>query len=285
MATVAPAHAATVTDCTSDGAVPIAGGAYVYQQNVRSAEGQQCVQVDDETGAFTVTSASFNLPTNGPAATYPSVFKGCRWGACTSDSGMPVRVDRIGSATTSWDTTGVDAGAYDVAYDLWFNSTPTTTGQPDGSEVSIWLSNRGGVQPFGAKVATATVAGKQWDVWVGQQTGWKVVTYVLTTGTGSVKDLDAKAIVDDAVARGSVDPAHYLLDVEAGFDIWVGGQGLASKGFSFEVSPADPVGATTATTTAPAGARNCALPAGTTPPGFQGTGSAGAPRTSSCGAS
>jgi Glycosyl hydrolase family 12 len=95
---------------------------------------------------------------------------------------MPVKISDLATATTSWDTTQVASGAYDVAYDLWINSTPTTTGQPDGTDVMIWLNSRGGVQPFGAKTASASIAGKQWDVWTGQQASWKIVSYVLAPG-------------------------------------------------------------------------------------------------------
>lgn len=227
-----PALAAVVTDCTPDGTVGIGGGAYVYRQNVRATGGAQCAQVDDEVGEFTLTSTDFNLPTNGAAATYPSLLRGCHQGTCSGDSGLPIRTDEIGSATTSWDTTPVDAGAYATTYVLWFNSTPETTARPDGTELRIWLNNRGGIQPAGVKVTTATVAGKQWDVWIGQ----KIITYVLTQAAATVNGLDAKAVIDDAVTRGSVDPAHYLLSAEAGFEIWVGGQGLTSKSFSFDVS-------------------------------------------------
>ena len=38
--------------------------------------------------------------------------------------------------------------AYDVAYDIWFNQTPATNGQPNGAELMIWLNHNGSVQPF-----------------------------------------------------------------------------------------------------------------------------------------
>jgi chitodextrinase len=141
-------------------------------------------------------------------------------------------VSNLGSATTSWSTVQPGSGAYDVAYDIWFNSSPTTTGQPDGTEVMIWLNSRGGVQPFGSRTGTSSAAGMNWAVWTGQQTSWKIISYVLTPGATSVSNLDLKSMINDAVARGSINPSHYLIDVEAGFEIWQGGQGLATTGFS-----------------------------------------------------
>src|SRR5256885_8769615 len=44
--------------------------------------------------------------------------------------------------------------SYVAAYDIWFNTTPTATGRPDGAELMIWLKRTGGIQPAGSKVAS-----------------------------------------------------------------------------------------------------------------------------------
>ena len=41
--------------------------------------------------------AAFNLMGGAPA-TYPSIFKGCHWGQCTANSGLPIQVSNLGSA-------------------------------------------------------------------------------------------------------------------------------------------------------------------------------------------
>jgi cellulose 1,4-beta-cellobiosidase len=245
------AHAATRT-CDPEGT--IAAGAYTIQANEWNSTLPQCVGYDGGT-SWSVDTANFATSTSGAPATYPSIYKGCHWGACTPDSGLPIKVSDLGSATSSWSTVQPASGAYDVAYDLWINSTPTTSGQPDGTEIMIWLNSRGGVQPFGGKTGTSTAAGHDWDVWTGQQTSWKIISYVLQGGGTSFSDLDVKALIDDAVSRGSVNPAHYLIDAEAGFEIWQGGQGLATTDFSFDAG-------TGGSTTPPGG--------GTTPPAGSG---------------
>ncbi|WP_333768414.1 GH12 family glycosyl hydrolase domain-containing protein [Streptomyces sp. IBSBF 2435] len=227
------AHAASVRTCEPQGT--IAAGDYTIQANEWNSTAQQCVTYSGGT-AWSLDTANFNLPTNGAPATYPSIFKGCHWGDCTPGSGLPIQVSKLGSATSSWSTTQPAAGAYDVAYDLWINSTPTTIGQPDGTEIMIWLNSRGGVQPFGGKTGTSSAAGHNWDVWTGQQTSWKIISYVLQGGGTSFTGLDIKGLIDDAVGRGSVNASHYLIDAEAGFEVWQGGQGLATTGFSFSAS-------------------------------------------------
>ncbi|WP_304941263.1 GH12 family glycosyl hydrolase domain-containing protein [Streptacidiphilus carbonis] len=247
------AHAAGGTSiCTPTGTLPVANGEYTLQSNEWNSTAAQCVTSTGGT-AWSVSTANFNL-SGGAPATYPSLYKGCHWGACTTGSGLPIQISQLGSATSSWSTVQPASGAYDVAYDLWINSTPTTTGQPDGTEIMIWLNSRGGVQPFGSQTGTSTAAGHNWNVWTGQQTSWKIISYVLQGGGTSVTDLDVKSLISDAVSRGSVNPAHYLIDAEAGFEIWQGGQGLGTNSFSFAASTTGSGGGTDTTPpSAPAG--------------------------------
>ncbi|HEX3592627.1 MAG TPA: cellulose binding domain-containing protein [Pseudonocardiaceae bacterium] len=243
LATVAtPAAAVDAASCTSTngttGTTSIESGEYIIQDNEWNSSAEQCVTYTSGT-AWSMTTANFNLPTNGAPATYPSIYKGCHWGLCTTtNSMMPIQVSDLGTATTSWSTTQPATGAYDVAYDIWFNSTPTTPGQPNGTELMIWLNSRGGVQPFGGQTGTANLDGMNWNVWTGQQTSWKIISYVLNPGGTSFTNLDVKPLIEDAVARGSLNPAHYLIDAEAGFEIWQGGQGLGTNSFSFSATPA-----------------------------------------------
>ncbi|MFD7867447.1 cellulose binding domain-containing protein [Streptomyces sp. NPDC059783] len=238
MLTGAPAaSAAPVTDCTPWGTTELQGGEYLYQQNEWNSDARQCVSVDPQTGAWSVTESSFSLPTNGAPATYPSSYKGCHWGLCTTDSGLPLRVDELGRVRTDWSTTQVASGAYNVSMDIWFNSAPVTDDQPDGTEVMIWMNHRGGVQPIGSRTATVQLDGRNWDVWTGPgAAGWKVISYVLQGGATELNDFDVKGLIDDGVGRGQIDPAHYLIDAEAGFEIWQGGQGLGMNRFAFEAS-------------------------------------------------
>ena len=229
-----PLSASTST-CEPFGTVAIDGGA-IYQQNEWNSTATQCASVDPSTGAWSLTQADFDLPTNRAPATYPATFRGCHWGDCSGDASFPVRVSDISSATSSWSTTQVSSGAYDVAYDIWTNTASSASGQPDGSEIMIWLNSRGGVQPAGSKVDTVQLSGATWDVWTTRMGGWNYVAYRRTQGVTSVSDLNVKAFLDDSVARGSTDPSWYLLDAEAGFEIWQGGLGLGSAPFSFDVS-------------------------------------------------
>ncbi len=251
-----PVRAATVSICNTGDTVNISPSTknFVVQNNIwNDVNGSQCLSVDDQTGNFTVTSANHNKGSGAPAA-YPSIFKGCHWGNCTNNSGMPIRVSAISSARSSWNTTQPNTGVYDVAYDIWYNSQSTTGGQPDGAELMIWLNHTGTIQPVCClRASNVSIAGSTWNVWEGN-VGWNVISYVRTTPTTSVSNLDILAFTRDGVARGYINNNWYLIDVEAGFEPWVGGAGLASSGFSFTVSSGGPTPTRTRTNTPQPGA-------------------------------
>src|ERR1700726_4319876 len=142
-----PASAAAQSTGSPFGTISIDSGAYTFQNNEWNSSAQQCATVSG-TG-FRLTTADFNLPTNGAPATYPSIFKGCHWGNCTTNSGMPVEGSQIGSALSSW-STPLPPGPSDVAYDIWFNKPRTPPGQPRGAELMIWIDRGATPQPAGS---------------------------------------------------------------------------------------------------------------------------------------
>ena len=234
-ALTATAHAATTTLCNSQTA-PAAGGTYTIQNNEWGSGAAECITTDGNAD-FTVANSAISNATNGAPGGYPSIYRGCHWGACTTGSGLPIQVSSLapGTVTTNWSTTQPGSGAYDVAYDIWFNQTPTTSGQPNGAELMVWLNHNGSVQPFGSQAGTASVGGRSYNVWFGNQ-GWNTISYTMTTGTTSVSGLDIGQIAADAVSRGYIQKSWYLIDVEAGFELWQGGAGLATNSFAVNVN-------------------------------------------------
>ena len=252
-----PAAAATTTLCQEQTA-PVSGGSYVVQNNEFGSRAPECVSTDG--GAdFAVANSSIGNATNGAPGAYPSIYQGCHWGNCSSGrlSAHPVVVSGLtpGTVTTSWSTTQPGgSSAYDAAYDIWFNQTPTTTGQPNGSELMVWLNHNGPVQPFGSEVASnVTLGGHTYNIWAGTQSSWGIITYDMTSPATSVANLDVGTLAQDMVRRGYTKSSWYLIDVEAGFELWQGGAGLTTNSFSVTVngSPAGPAPTPTPTSAAP----------------------------------
>jgi len=239
----AHAHAATSTLCNSQTAA-VAGGTYIVQNNEYDSSASECVTTDGNAD-FTVANSAIANATNGSPGAYPSIYQGCHWGSCSSGglTSSPIQVSALtaGKVTTSWSTTQTGSGAYDVAYDIWYNQTPTTTGQPNGTEMMVWLNHNGSVQPFGSEVASnVSIGGHTYNIWYGTQSSWDTVSYEMTSGTTSVSNLDVGTLTQDMVSRGYTQSSWYLIDVEAGFELWQGGAGLATNSFSVNVNGASP---------------------------------------------
>jgi cellulose 1,4-beta-cellobiosidase len=233
------AEAATSTLCKFQTA-RAGGGTYVVQNNEWGSSASECITTDGSAD-FRVANSAISNATNGAPGGYPSIYQGCHWGNCSSGglTSTPIQVSnlRSGRVVTSWSTSQPGgSNAYDVAYDIWFNQTPTTGGQPNCTEMMVWLNHNGSVQPFGSVIASnVSVGGHTYNIWNGQQGFGNTISYNMTSGTTSVSGLDVGTLAQDAVNRGRLSRSCFLIDVEAGFELWRGGAGLATNSFSVSV--------------------------------------------------
>lgn len=215
----------------------IQGGEYHLQANEWSSSAPFAICTDGNAD-FKITKSDINQ-SGGPPGAYPSLYKGCHWGYCTTNSGLPVSTAKLintpGTVTTSINTSIISSGAWDDSYDIWFNASTSTSNNSTGLEMMIWLNKLGSVQPAGSTVAKGvSIGGHTYNVWYGSS-GGGTVSYVMTSPVTSVTNLDLGPLAADAVNRGYMKSTGYLIDVEAGFEPWQGGVGLAVNSFSVTV--------------------------------------------------
>jgi hypothetical protein len=266
--TAPPASAAVI--CDQFGTTTIQGGRYVVQNNRWGSDQPQCINTT-ATG-FSITQQDGNKATNGAPNSYPSVYYGCHYANCsTSGNILPVQANTSAFAgiSTSVSMSFIGSGIWDAAYDIWFDPTPRTDGQNTGAEIMVWLNRMGPIQPVGSQVATVNLAGATWQVWEGN-IGWNVVSYVRSSATTSMS-FPVSTFFNDAVSRGFAQTSWYLTSIQAGFEPWQGGVGLAVNNFSVTTggggttttSPATSTTrpASTTSTTTGGGARSCAATA------------------------
>lgn len=244
---IGQAAQADTTICEKYGTTTIQGGRYIVQNNNWGDDTRQCINVTN-TG-FQVTEASHNKPLDGAPGSYPSVFAGCHYGNCSSGSGLPMQAtnSQFNTIQTSVSMSYPSSGVYNASYDLWFDPTPRTDGQNTGAEIMIWLNRVGQIQPIGSRVGTVNLAGATWEVWYGN-VGWNVISYVRTSPVNSIS-FAVRTFFDDAVSRGYAQRSWYLTSVQAGFEPWVGGIGLAVNDFSYSVGGPVPTPTPTPTPT------------------------------------
>jgi len=220
---------------------------YVVQNDAWGSSAGQNISYGPGT-KFKVTVQNEQRTGNSTPAGFPSIFTGAFSGGATTGSGLPRAVSQItaGSLMTSWTWAANNApGSYNATYDVWFSTSSAgdpTAGSPSGGFLMVWYRKPPLNQPIGSLLTTATVGGKNWNVWYGTNSanGKGVVSYVapqdIMSMTFSLGDF-----INDAVGRNCagttkcLQSSWYLTNVFAGFEIWNGGVGLETTDFAVTV--------------------------------------------------
>ncbi|NYF57246.1 GH12 family glycosyl hydrolase domain-containing protein [Micromonospora purpureochromogenes] len=233
---------------------------YVVQNNRWGTTAQQCINVTS-TG-FEITTQNGSNPTNGAPTAYPSVFFGCHYTNCSPGTNLPIQVSQISSATSSITYRYVSGAVYNASYDIWLDPTPKKDGV-NQMEIMIWLNRQGSIQPIGSPVGTTTLVGRTWEVWRGSNGSNNVISYVAPSPVSSL-NFSVLDFINDVKNRGAITSSWYLTSIQAGFEPWQGGVGLAVTSFSAAVNgggnPTTPPPTTPPPTTPPpTGGSGCAV--------------------------
>ena len=226
MASTTPVGERAGKVCEKFGSTPVEGGRYEVQNSLWGSDKPQCVVAFD-TG-FSVEAKHTN--DSGPAS-YPSIVFGCNYGNCTKGTPFPRPIADLGDVRSSWVTTTPSSGDHAVAYDIWLDPTARKDGRPTGLELMIWLKHTDRVQPIGKKTGETTLGGVAYEVWLGKA-DLPTISYVRKEQTNEVKDLDITSFVTDAKNRGQAKEGWFLTSIQAGFEPWIGGDGLKTTSYS-----------------------------------------------------
>ncbi|MET8045298.1 cellulose binding domain-containing protein [Micromonospora sp. NPDC005215] len=206
-------------------------GRYVVQNNRWGTTAQQCINVTSS--GFEITTLNGSSPTNGAPTAYPSVFFGCHYTNCSPGTNLPIQVSQISSATSSISYRYVN-GTYNASYDIWLDPSPKRDGV-NQMEIMIWLNRQGQIQPIGSVVGTTNLAGRTWEVWRGSNGSNNVISYVAPSAISSL-NFSVLDFINDVRNRGAINNSWYLTSIQAGFEPWQGGVGLAVTSFSANVN-------------------------------------------------
>jgi len=220
---------------------------YVVMNNRWGTSAQQCINVTS-TG-FAITSQQGVGSTSGAPVSYPAVYYGCHYTNCSPGTNLPLQLGSISSATSSISYNYVSGATYDAAYDIWLDPTPKKDGV-NQQEIMIWFNRQGSIQPIGSVVGNATIGGRTWQVWQGSNGSNAVISYVAPSAISSWS-FSVLDFLNDVKSRGAVTNSWYLTSIQAGFEPWVGGTGLAVTNFSATVNGGGGGGPTSSPTTPP----------------------------------
>ncbi len=177
---------------------------YIVRNDVWGAgAGPQTVWADSGTGWWNWGCWS-QQPNTGGVKSYPHAAKA-----------FNQNINNLSGIHSSWSSTTPGSGNYNVAYDIWLNS--------NAMEVMIWLRKQGAVGPLGSLQATVSISGASWQVYKGTNGANQVVSFVRTSNTNTVSNLDIKAFLTYMVGKSWIASNSNLSEVQAGFEITTAG--------------------------------------------------------------
>jgi hypothetical protein len=224
---------ADTTICQQYGTTTIQGK-YVVMNNRWGTTAEQCISVTN-TG-FKITSQQGRGNTSGAPVSYPAAYVGCHYKNCSPGTNLPMQLSQLRSVNSSVDYTFVSGATYDAAFDIWLDPTAKKDGV-NQTEIMIWFNRQGSIQPIGSSVGNATIGGKTWDVWRGSNGSNNVISFLAPSPINSW-NFSVLDFINETVTRGLATKSWYLTSIQAGFEPWIGGAGLALNSFTADINSA-----------------------------------------------
>jgi hypothetical protein len=215
----------------------IADGPYRYENNqwgAGKAQGpyEQCLLVRT-VGGKKQRGWSWNFPGTDPTVfSYPEIIFGWKpWtGGKTTSEHLPTRVGDYKKLTLVYEVESQITGSYNLAPEVWITSRNVKNGPASPSsitaEVMFWMDAGGIAQPGGAAVASPTVNGETYELWVqdgangsgASEAHWRLISFKRATPLlkGSI---DIPAFMRVLVEQNLIDPQHYISTVEFGNEV------------------------------------------------------------------
>ena len=194
--TSAPAYAATWS--SSDRWGTWNNGGYTVYNNVWGrGYGPQTIWAN----SYSNWGVWANHPNTGGIKSYPN-------------STRPVnrQLSSLNTASSSFNVTSPNGGAYTTAYDIWANGHTY--------EIMLWMNKFGPVGPIGSFQTNASVGGHSWAVYRGSNGSNQVFSFIRSSNTNA-GTVDIRAIMNWIRSRG-----------------WYGDVTLSSVQFGYEITSA-----------------------------------------------
>jgi Glycosyl hydrolase family 12 len=227
------AASSSQVSCTRWQALHVTGSAgrpYVVRNkpSINHNDWGMCLSFNGGDAAFTVVRSPGNADSPTVRA-YPYIGTGCFEGACAPrHPGVLPLAGALGNYTVSWaTTTPPDSGKWDSSLDLWLGPH-TGIGT---YEIMIWLQYSGPSWWVGQYPAVWIDGAKWYEVPHTTPDGRYYMSFRRATPVNSAT-LQIAPFMAAARKLGAVSPTALLWAVQAGFEIWSGGKGLAVTNFS-----------------------------------------------------
>jgi Glycosyl hydrolase family 12 len=219
--------------------VVYSGTRYQVRNNYWGGQRQQCLANHRGLTNFKVVQRAGFDPA-GHVIAFPDILRGCIYHICSPKAKMPRKVPTIGNPRLTWHFKRNGApGTWNAAFDIWFTRHRQIGGQSTGAELMIWLDYRGGCCALQRGAPKVRIDGrKMWfSHWVTGHKGasWNYIQFRFTHRVRHVDNLNLRPFLRRIIRKGLVKRSWWLENIEAGFEIWNGGQGLQTTKFRVQM--------------------------------------------------
>jgi hypothetical protein len=217
--------------CRVDDAIP--DGNYEINNN-NFGRTRECLTGNRGTPAFRVSASGAKSNSPGSDA-YPDILDGCSWDICSPHSRLPAKVRDVRNLRTTFDSDDKAGGTWGAGYDMFFDPRPLHTGQAR-VESMIWLNARNAYNPAGkgwpeVRLDDALYWVLSWETTNGHQ-HWRYIQFRKVNPVSRENNMPLGPFFNYLQRKHWITPSWYLLNIEAGFEIWSGGKGLAVNHFA-----------------------------------------------------
>lgn len=215
------------------------GTRYQVRNNYWGGQRPQCLANHRGLTNFKVVQRAGYDPT-GHVVAFPDILRGCIYHICSPHAKMPRKVSRLGNPRLTWRFKPHSApGTWNAAFDIWFTRHRQIGGQSTGAELMIWLDYHGGCCALQSGAPKVRIDHKKmwFSHWVTGQHGksWNYIQFRVTRRVHHVNNLSLRPFLRRIIRKGLVKRRWWLENIEAGFEIWNGGQGLQTTRYRVQM--------------------------------------------------
>jgi hypothetical protein len=196
---------------------------------------KMCLKNSRRRPNFRVTKTGRNK-IGGRVESFPYILRGCSWGVCSPKAKLPAKVKKLHRPEATWHARTKARGVWNAALELWFSKHKLKNGQANGAELMIWLNTR---RLPKSSHRTVHIDHTTWYLAHWRTSGhgktWNYIQFRRVSRRSGVTKLRLGPFIRTAEREHWIRPSYWMLNIEAGFEIWHGGRGLGTKTFSARV--------------------------------------------------
>jgi len=146
---------------------------------------------------------------------YPEIIYGWKpWSSRSTTKALPIRISEMKEITAAYEIQMTASGRYNLAFDIWLNTSSLPAGNNISRELMIWL-DRNGMMPAGSFVENVKIAGEWYEFYIGttSHSSWTYIAFV-RINPELKGDTKIHEFVNYLVKNNHISKAEYISSIE-----------------------------------------------------------------------